>query len=263
MGTPKTSPQSLKRRLEDPGTPTFASGQTPGSKFKRQRTIPSNYDGSLYTPPVSPLTCPPPQRTMSLRLSIPHEEPTKAELRALKLRVGAAVRWQSKLQRPYPSRSEIREAYQYKLMRHYTAPQATPEPNFVKPHIDRSPRVDKLRICFPVLNTSFAGSPTNSNSKKADMPSSPTPAELQLRYNKDVTRSKEVRRSAWKNFSSREDGRKDRGREAMMLSGLPDEELRKESYRQPNKLPDWKKEFTSKFAKSEKESKNAGAGPAW
>ncbi|KAF2852183.1 hypothetical protein T440DRAFT_370995, partial [Plenodomus tracheiphilus IPT5] len=227
-------------------TPPNSLDQSPSSASKRQRCTNSKSDGPISTPPISPRV-----QSQPLQITIPDAEPTKAEQKTLKLRRRYAERWRPKLQKPYPTKTEIKQAYQYKLMRHYIEPLAVPESNFVKPHIDRSPRVDKLRKDFPVLNTSSLGKVTTTENKAEPQPS-PSPAEVQLEHNRAITKSKAARRSAWRNFSSREKDRIDRGREAMLASGLPQEELNREYEGKPNNLPGWRKKHTSVFAKRAK-----------
>ncbi|KAH9871688.1 hypothetical protein J1614_005943 [Plenodomus biglobosus] len=237
--TPAMSPRSLKRSLEHNNTPERSTNRNLDSDSKRQRVGQTE----IFTPPVSPQVLPQP-----LRITIPHEELTNTEQRILKLRIGHAERWKPKLQRPFPTKAEIKQAYQFKLMRHYTDPRTVPEPNYIKPHIDRSQRVDKLRSDFPGLSTSTSSTSLNTKSREEDSRFSPSLAKMQLERNKAITKSEAARYSAWKNFSSREEDRIDRGREAMIESGLSQEELTKESMGEPNKLPGWRKEYTSKYA---------------
>lgn len=75
---------------------------------------------------------------------------------------------------------------------------------------------------------------------------------MRLRVNKDITRSERVQRLAWKSFSATERDRVDRGREAMMESGLVVEDLVKESRGAKNGLPEWKKCTTGRFAKEKR-----------
>jgi len=164
-----------------------------------------------------------------------------------------------KLQNPFPKNKEIREAYRYKLMRHYTSEDVSAEPNFIKPHIDRSPRVDLLRERFPDLSTSldvskgstdtsYNAKPTGCDKTRRITAEEEKYNEL-LRKNKRITRSPAAQKLAWHAFSSREKDRVDRGREAMMQSGLSNDELEKEAVGIPNALPEWRKRKTGRFAK--------------
>lgn len=210
---------------------------------------------ALPTPPISP-----PElavRTMRLTVTIPQQVLTKEEQRTLRLRRAASERWQQqdKLQRPPPEKKEMTQAYNLKLLRHYTDPIAQAVPNFIKPHIDRSGRVDRLRNQFPLLSTKTTvknDAPPMSLSTAAEI------AEIEkhkmlLKMNKNITRSEYAQRLAWESFSSREQDRIDRGREAMMESGLWEDDLRREEQGYENQLPEWKKINTGKFAKEQLE----------
>jgi len=188
----------------------------------------------FFTPSPSP-----PARKWPLKLTIPHDEPSKAEQRTLKHRSRCAERWKPKLQRPYPSHREIKEAYQYKLMRHYTNHLVAAEPDYIKPRIDRSERVDNIRRDFPAVKPS--PKPWISQQESSMW-------QINLGLNISATKSKMAQFSAWKNFSSREQDRIDRGREAMMESGLAVEDLEKELEGRPNRLPDWRKVRTGQFS---------------
>jgi hypothetical protein len=128
------------------------------------------------------------------------------------------------------------------------------EPNFIKPRIDVSPRVNKLLARFPKMNTSRMGRvpPAPGFAALED----PTLAQdfqrrkefAQLRTNKNITRSEEAQRLAWKSFSATERDRVDRGREAMMESGLVMDDLLKEDQGERNALPEWRKPRTGKYA---------------
>jgi hypothetical protein len=194
---------------------------------------------------------------MRLKVEIPKPEPTKDEQRTLKNREAAAKRWKSKLQRPFPMKREITQAYPCKLLRHYTGSCSSTAPNFVKPTIHRSPRVDKLREAFPLLPT-FAepmklpayenGFPT-PNEHVAVKTEDLARHEKVLRQNKRITRSEHAQKQAWKAFSSSEKDRVDRGREAMMQSGLFEDDLDRECMGKSNGLPEWRKNRTSRFAR--------------
>ncbi|KAF1842040.1 uncharacterized protein K460DRAFT_380005 [Cucurbitaria berberidis CBS 394.84] len=198
---------------------------------------------------------------MRLNLKIPQKELTKDDQRTLKIRRASAERWKPKLQRPFPARREIKEAYNLKLMRHYPNQLDSTEPNFVKPHIDRSPRVDELLRQFPIpVATSISASAQTDNTNVYATPVLPTQAEIDelekqrmlLKANRIITRSEYAQRLAWKNFSSRERNRIDRGREAMLHSGLCENDLEKESAGQHNQLPEWRKRHTGRFAREQR-----------
>lgn len=69
-----------------------------------------------------------------------------------------------------------------------------------------------------------------------------------LRANMSITKSEYAQRLAFQCFSVPEPGRIDRGREAMMVSGLREVDLTKEALDMQNKLPEWRKKRTGKFA---------------
>ncbi|KAJ4378057.1 hypothetical protein N0V83_000887 [Neocucurbitaria cava] len=210
---------------------------------------------ALATPPITP-----PElavRTTRLTVTIPQQVLTKEEQRTLKLRRAAAERWQQqdKLQRPPPEKKEMTQAYNLKLLRHYTDPIAQSVPNFSKPHIDRSERVDKLRNEFPLQSTKAVvknGAPQTPLTTAAEI-SEIDKHKMLLRENKNITRSEYAQRLAWESFSSREQDRIDRGREAMMESGLWEDDLRREEQGQDNLLPEWRQVNTGKFAKEQLE----------
>ncbi|KAF1836986.1 hypothetical protein BDW02DRAFT_545049 [Decorospora gaudefroyi] len=225
----------------------------------------SKASADLLTPPMSPR--PSPKRTMCLKLEIPGHVITQNEERMLKIRRAAALRWVPKLQRPFPRPHEIKEAYKCKLLRHYTDPSVPALPDFIKPRIDTSPRVDILRKRFPLLSTSSDASAPAAREHGAKIPREDTEAEQKeiakhrklLWLNKRITRSESAQRLAWHAFSSREKDRIDRGREAMMRSGLWEHDLDKESMGVANGLPEWRKKTTGRFAKPKKD---AAKGPS-
>jgi hypothetical protein len=233
-----TSQANKRRRLSLPKSSSSSSTK-------------SNTSGQvdLDTPPSSA-----PRPTMSLRLTIPQPELNKEDQRKFAIRRVAAERWKSKLQRPFPLGREIREAYKLKLMRHYTNPSTPSMPDFIKPRIDHSPRVTGLLKQFPLLNTSNTGPRGPALGAAPALP--PTTVQIlkteqdymQLTANKSITRSEDAQRLAWKNFSATESDRIDRGREAMMESGLVVDDLVKEDRGLKNGLPEWKKLHTGKFA---------------
>lgn len=203
------------------------------------------------TPPNSPPFLQP--HTVRLCLDIPHKVPTKDEQQTLERRRASAQRWKPKLQRPYPSKKEIRDAYQYKLMRHYKNSLAPVEANFIKPRIDRSPRVERLLQRYPLLSTAISKGSCEDNALEASevLGGSEDIAKqmFQLKINQGITQSEHARRLAWKNFSLVEWDRVDRGREAMLDSGLWEEDLEKERKGLANQLPEWKKARTDRFAR--------------
>jgi hypothetical protein len=196
--------------------------------------------------------------TVRLKLEIPQSEISKEEQRNLKLRRAAADRWISKLQRPFPKNKEIKDAYKYKLMRHYTDPLAPTISDFVKPRIDRSPRVENLLKLYPFPEDSPQASRPSTmdletqNSEKAKLVewADIKTQEEALRENMRITSSTSAQKLAWEAFSSRERDRIDRGREAMMQSGLWSDDLLKENFGVANELPEWRKTKTGRFAKS-------------
>ncbi|KAF1947630.1 hypothetical protein EJ02DRAFT_390670 [Clathrospora elynae] len=259
---------SRKRRSPEPpereytGTSSESLDTIVAAK-KRRLSLPRP-DLRLFTPPSSPPSAPV-VRTIPLKLQIPQQEITNDDLRKLKIRRAAAERWKPKLQRAFPTSSEIKDAYKYKLLRHYNDTLALTNPtmtNFTKPHIDRSPRVDNLLKRFPLLSTSLEapiaavykhGFPVSARAHtEAEWENILTHKEL-LKVNKKITRSTDAQKLAWTNFSSQEEDRIDRGREAMLQSGLWDDDLAKEGVGLPNELPEWRKVKTGIFAKLERE----------
>jgi hypothetical protein len=234
-----------RRRLSPPN-------MKPSLEYDAENLVPT-----LLTPPQSSST----PKTLSLRLVIPQNAPSKQEQRTLAIRRASAQRWQTKLQRPFPLPSEIKQAYTLKLMRHYPNALTTIEPNFVKPRIDTSARVDRLLRRFPL--------PTIRAMNRKDQLDAVHPvyhykalsvlahevreAELSnfsLQTNRVITASEYVQQLAWRNFSTQERNRIDRGREAMLQSGLHTDDLDLEALGRANKLPEWRKEYTSRFRKN-------------
>jgi hypothetical protein len=229
-------------------------------------------EAGFITPPPSETS-----ETICLRLIIPHKQLTKEDHRTLAVRQAAAKRWIPKLQKPFPKGKEITEAYKLKLMRHYPSPGTSPgtspapvpnnspikfqntppatcwEPNFVKPPIAYSPRVTELLKRFPKVHTSDPGMQAPASGSASIAYTTPSEIEFigdtiqELRTNYAITRRMSVRRLAWQCFSATERDRIDRGREAMMISGLDENELRKEKLGFPSELPEWRKQHTSKF----------------
>jgi hypothetical protein len=255
-----------RSNLGIPTPPTStANDDTPHANKRRRLSPPSSDTASIFskdgageqdTPPSSATP-----ETMSLRLIIPQPVLTKEDHRTLAIRRAAAERWRPKLQKPFPQRKEINEAYKLKLMRHYTASTTSTESNYIKPCIDISPRVNKLRERFPRMLTSIdklrvlapdfalAVSSTPIQDRKAE------DNILQLMENKNITRSEKAQRLAWQSFSATERDRIDRGREAMMESGLVMGDLYKENHGAKNGLPEWRKRHTGKFSKEKQMKK--------
>ncbi|KAE8826748.1 hypothetical protein CFE70_010049 [Pyrenophora teres f. teres 0-1] len=235
------------------------------SSSKRRKLSTSNTDGSkksneiyYFTPPITPDPPVSVVPTTTLKVTVPERQVTPEEQRRIKLRVAAARRWVPKLQTPFPKNKEIREAYQYKLMRHYTDGQ--PQVPVIRPQINTSPRVDALRKRFPLLKTPQCASSSSANLQGTRKWADPKKTDsdeiarhqMLLQRNKQITQSPIGQKLAWEAFSSREQDRMDRGREALMLSGLWDADLEKEERGQANNLPEWRKAKTSQFANGQK-----------
>ncbi|KAF9697205.1 hypothetical protein EKO04_004809 [Ascochyta lentis] len=244
---------SRKRIFPDAGSGTRVCNTQP---TKRQRSISKN---ALPTPPASAKGT----ATMALKLIIPQEEPGQEQQKKASRHRADAERWKPKLQRPFPRKTEIKQAYALKLMRQYPNTPGEIETNFFKPKIERSPRVSRLLQQFPLVDTN---QPVRS--KEARLPNSCTPIDLAkplssrleeliearnmhtgLQANIHITESEHAQRLAWQAFSRTEQDRIDRGREAMMESGLPTDDLEREYFGQWNTLPDWKKSNTGRFAR--------------
>jgi hypothetical protein len=252
---------SYSTGMPTPPTSTANDESTPANKKRRltppDRGLTSRSSASQPDQVLTPAASSPPE-TMSLRLIIPHPVLTKEDHRSLAIRRAAAERWESKLQKPFPKRKEVSEAYSLKLMRHYPSPTASPESNFVKPHIDISPRVITLLERFPRLCTSNQDlqvpatqfTPTAPHIIARDVRT--MDGRMRLRINKDITKSEQAQRLAWQSFSATERDRIDRDREAMMESGLVMEDLINETRGVDNGLPEWKKRKTGRFAKEKR-----------
>jgi hypothetical protein len=201
--------------------------------------------------------------TMALKLTIPQEQLTRDDLAKLNRHKSDAQRWKPKLQRPYPKNTEIKRAYPLKLLRHYPDYTTPPEPNFVRPKIDNSPRVTRLLQQFPLLETKkhplTTTYPTPSpitpvshaiplSTLKEDLEHAEQ-ANVELQWNKSITSTDQAQQLAWLAFSLPEQDRVDRGREAMIHSGLDVGDLQLEMQGWPNELPEWKKPRTGKFCK--------------
>jgi hypothetical protein len=234
--------------------------------------LPSGYVPSNHAPPLpAPYSLPtpssagsirrlteapkPPQPTLNLKLDIPIPEPPSSKAAAAqrkleKQRRAAARKWESRLQDPFPEPTEIKRAYDGKMLRHYTSPLSNPLLAIQKPKINKSARVTKLLKQFPAL----------------DLPTLPPP-NTTLQFNKAVedqaslnanllaTRTPAAKKSAWKNFSTAEYTWFD----VMVESGLPKEDLGHEGNYTENRLPAWRKCNTSNFARDEELAKERDA----
>lgn len=178
---------------------------------------------------------------------IPQLEISKEQERKLKIQKAAAKRWAPNLQRPPPQLKEINAAYNNKLMRHYTNETAAPSNTFIRPSINRSARVDSLLASLPLQP---AKASEKSYSQKQAERSEEARRAILLQQNKRITESDYVKKLAWEAFSSNDQERKNHERHSMMISGLKVEEIQKERKGKDNKLPDWRKAKTGRFAKS-------------
>jgi hypothetical protein len=271
--TQLTPISSRKRPSPDDGT--YDSAISLPRSLKRQRICPSiasSLSGLRLSIPGNDVPMTPPLSakgtlTMALKLDIPQKQSTREQQRKLNRRRADAERWKPKLQRPYPRLGEIKTAYPLKLMRHYPKPNTFSQPNFVKPKIDTSARVSRLLEQFPLTDTTHADgaeyeelSPSPVSPVDQAIPLSTLrenfeearSAHTGLQANKHITESEEAQRSAWLALSLPEEGRSDRGREAMMQSGLITDDLDLEAAGQRNQLPEWKKHCTGRFAKGRK-----------
>ncbi|KAF1365335.1 hypothetical protein EJ07DRAFT_171239 [Lizonia empirigonia] len=243
---------------------------------KRQRTMTPSMAASTSlalsvsgnnAPPTPPVSAKGPV-TMALKLVIPQEQISREQQKKINRHKCDAERWKPKLQRPYPKQSEIRQAYPLKLMRHYPSAAAEIEPNFVRPKIDKSPRVSRLLQQFPLIDTAqHTAQPVRSKagrrfqsritpldqaialSARAEEMLEARGAHIELQANIHITGSESAQRLAWQSFSRTERDRIDRGREAMLQSGLPLDDLRREAVGLWNRLPEWKKSRTGRFAR--------------
>ena len=199
--------------------------------------------------------------TMALKLTIPQKQLTSDELAKLNRHRSDAERWKPKLQRRYPNNTEIQRAYPMKLLRHYPKSSLQPDPDFVRPKIDKSPRISRLLEQFPLLESTKRPLTTDSPmaspvTSVSAIPLSALRANLEyaevsnaeLQWNKYLTETEESQYLAWRNFSLPEQNRIDDWREDMVHSGLEDYDLYLEMNGWQNQLPDWKKPWTGKFA---------------
>jgi hypothetical protein len=200
--------------------------------------------------------------TMALKLAIPQEQLTRDELAKLNRHKSDAERWKPKLQRPYPNNTEIKRAYPLKLLRHYPDSTTQPEPDFLRPKIDKSPRVSRLLQQFPLLETkkqpltTIYPTPSPVTPMTRAIPLSARMEDLEraeqtnteLQWNKYITETDHAQQLAWLSFSLPEQNRIDRGRECMIHSGLDEGDLQLELQGWQNGLPEWKKPWTGRFA---------------
>lgn len=270
--TQPTPTSSRKRSLSDGKVEPEQSHTFEGKLKKRQRTLtpsgPTSPPGlRLLIPgkdiPPTPTSSVASPATITLKLIVPREQLTYEQQRIITRHRQDAERWKPKLQRPYPTRSEIKAAYQLKLMRHYHNSTVLMEPNFEKPRIEKSLRVSHLLQHFPLTQTMH---PIDGlHMQQSLKPTTPTDsaiplttrmkhlkhAELthpELQANIHSTSSDHAQQLAWQSFSAPEQRLDDRGREAMVLSGLFSEDLLREGMGLHNGLPDWKKTRTGRFA---------------
>ncbi|KAJ4994132.1 hypothetical protein SVAN01_00609 [Stagonosporopsis vannaccii] len=267
-----------KRPSPDDGASSDDCNTPKAGPAKHQRTLSLD----VVSPPKFPLSnpgadCPPTPpssvagvATMALKLVIPIDQISPEQQKTLKRHRADAERWKPKLQRPYPKRTETKNAYPLKLMRHYPDTTGAVQPDFIKPQINKSPRLTHLLQQFPFVDTTqhVRRVATEDTSGLITPPGLAVPMcargkdlkrarleHIQLHSNIQVTRTEYAQHLAWKSFSLPEQGRLDHGREAMVLSGLPTADLREEGMGHPNVLPDWRKPWTGHFA-----TRQQGAG---
>lgn len=269
--TQLTSISSRKRPSPNDHSPSDSTSISSNESTKRRRTISPGTAAPLDrhlnipsenappTPPVSAKET----NTMPLKLVIPREQISLEQQRKLNRHRADAERWKPKLQRPYPRRTEIKLAYPLKLMRHYPGASTSADSNFIRPKIDKSPRVSRLLEQFPLIDTTqpcrgtSAEHPiTSATLLEQAIPLSARMVQLEvaqntnleLQANTSITRAEHAQRLAWKSFAQTEHERIDRGREAMMQSGLLSHDLKMEASGLFNGLPEWKKAKTGRFA---------------
>lgn len=245
---------ALKRMIPDDGEVRSVKRQRLPPLTSATKTEFYDISGSIARTPA--MITPP--ATASLSVVIPQPVLTKDDHRNIKFRQAAALRWKPRLRKPFPKRREITEAYNLKLMRHYKRSNKLPEPNFIKPRIDTSPRVMKLLRQFPAAGLPImgrqrleAGNPPGTYATTAQISQLEQDAG-NLQMNKRITSSEYGRQLAWQSFSATERDRIDNGRRALIESGLVAEDLIKERQGVKNGLPEWKKQFTGKYAAGRK-----------
>lgn len=243
-----TTDFSRKRKAEEDLTPPESC--VAELSQKRQKTTDDNTaalrNAADYLPSPSTSSSVPRPETISLKLRIPQPPaPTKEQKRSTAARKAAATRFASKLQDPYPSRGEIKSAYNLKLLRDYKGPEATTIPSPIKPVIQKSARVTALLRQFPKLDTTTAPPPTIV-SMKSDIQAFRT-----LKANRSLTNTEPAQRLAWKSFSSPVYSTYG----AMLESAFPADHIEAENHGLPNDLPEWKKWKTSRFAMEEAKRK--------
>lgn len=256
---------AVKRPLHDGSTDTSHETQLRQVK-RRSLRLNAPSPNSTSHPFVDPHWQISPQ-SAALKVDIPSKPPTQKEETILKQRKAAAKRWESKLQRPMPTASEIKAAYPLKLLRHYKGPADTLPAPIVRPAVQKSARVQGLLNSFTIQSKPSVSLDMPPTGVTVTSPSGPvqqsTPVhvttwykpeiskdDINWRTNKTIIQSEFAKELAWKCFSSSDRGKPDWCRSAMMQSGLLSEELVKEHKGETNKLPHWSKYKTEKRSSS-------------
>ncbi|KAF2178890.1 hypothetical protein K469DRAFT_500516, partial [Zopfia rhizophila CBS 207.26] len=192
------------------------------------------------TPPGSHHESTQSTQNLDLSLQIPGPEAlTAADKRSQAARKAAATRQIPKLQDPFPTKTEIRNAYDTKLLRHYPAATPTPAPQRLTPIAEKSTRVMNLLKNFPKLQIPARGTTVSVEEVELD--------KKILNENRAHTAGDNAVASARKNFAVldpvKEEGQ---NRGYMVESGLDMDDLEDEKRGIPNKLPEWKKWATGR-----------------
>jgi hypothetical protein len=185
------------------------------------------------------------------KLVISQQEISREESRKLKMREAAAQKWETKLQRPMPTQSEIQAAYSGKFLRQYPGKTTAPPKRVIRPQINKSARVEGLLRALP---PPIASRPPKPYSQvQAERNEEEARRAQLLEPNTAITQSDFAKRLAWEAFSSNEKDRANRQRECMMISGLKIDDIVRERNGKRNHLPDWRKPRTGRFAGSGRE----------
>ncbi|KAH3939687.1 hypothetical protein HBH98_244170 [Parastagonospora nodorum] len=197
-----------------------------------------------------------PGKTKELRVTVPRADHGIVKNKTLNERRASRSK-HAKLQQPYLSLTELNAAPNLALVRHYPRQphDANGEDNFVKPRIQTSARVKGLLRNYPITSAAdysdieYASDDFNLR-PRLDTGGVKTQVVVNrtLALNEYHTGGRKAKRIAWECFATEETDRVDRGREAMIVSGLLTTDLDAEEDGRPNHLPPWRQWSTNKLA---------------